>query len=38
MAKQEGIAEIVEGSNADDESDYRPGMRAVKEQKVKSPA
>ena len=37
MAKQEGIAEIVEGSNADDESDYRPGMRAVKEQKVKSP-
>ena len=37
VAKQEGIAEIVEGSNADDESDYRPGMRAVKEQKVKSP-
>ncbi len=37
VAKQEGAAEIVEGTNADDEGDYRPGMRAVKEQKVKSP-
>lgn len=37
VAKQEGVAEIMEGTNADDEGDYRPGMRAVKEQKVKSP-
>jgi uncharacterized protein len=32
-----GIENIAEGSNVDDEGDYRPGMIAVKEQNVKSP-
>lgn len=32
-----GIENIVEGSNTDDDGDYRPGLRAVKEQNVKSP-
>ncbi len=30
-ADGEGIAWVLEGSNADDKSDYRPGMRAVNE-------
>lgn len=37
IAKARGIACIVEGSNKDDEGDYRPGMRAVEEQGVYSP-
>ncbi len=37
IAKAHGIACIVEGSNRDDEGDYRPGMRAVQEQGVYSP-
>lgn len=32
-----GVDTIVEGSNVDDESDYRPGSRAVKELGVLSP-
>lgn len=28
---------LVEGSNVDDEGDYRPGMRAIKELSIKSP-
>ncbi|MDA3854544.1 MAG: ATP-dependent sacrificial sulfur transferase LarE [Bacteroidales bacterium] len=36
-AKELGIAYILDGSNADDVSDYRPGMQALKELKVKSP-
>lgn len=32
-----GIENIVEGSNADDEGDYRPGLIAVREQNIKSP-
>ncbi len=32
-----GIENIIEGSNADDEGDYRPGLIAVKEQNIKSP-
>lgn len=32
-----GISNIVEGSNADDTSDYRPGMKAVNELGVLSP-
>jgi uncharacterized protein len=34
---REGIKYLVEGSNADDEGDYRPGMRALKELEVLSP-
>ncbi|MCR4654629.1 MAG: ATP-dependent sacrificial sulfur transferase LarE [Lachnospiraceae bacterium] len=37
LAKDEGISEVLEGSNADDETDYRPGMRAVSELGIKSP-
>lgn len=37
IAKEEGIADIVEGSNVDDAKDYRPGFRAVLEQGVLSP-
>ena len=32
-----GIKNIAEGSNTDDEGDYRPGMQAIKEQGIKSP-
>ncbi|MBR1444139.1 MAG: ATP-dependent sacrificial sulfur transferase LarE [Firmicutes bacterium] len=32
-----GIENIVEGSNTDDEKDYRPGMRAVRENNIRSP-
>jgi uncharacterized protein len=37
IAKREGIAFVAEGSNTDDDGDYRPGLQAVKEQGVKSP-
>lgn len=36
-ARELGIDTIIEGSNTDDLSDYRPGMRAVKELGVISP-
>lgn len=36
-AKKYGINNIIEGSNLDDEGDYRPGMRALKDLGVKSP-
>ena len=36
-ARREGMAHIAEGSNMDDEGDYRPGLQAVAELKVKSP-
>lgn len=32
-----GLARVVEGSNADDDGDYRPGARAVRELGVLSP-
>ncbi len=32
-----GITYIAEGSNTDDDGDYRPGMRAIQELGVKSP-
>ena len=35
--EQLGIENIVEGSNIDDNGDYRPGLIAVKEQNIKSP-
>ena len=37
IAKEQGIAEIVEGSNLDDNGDYRPGLQAVAELGIKSP-
>ena len=36
-AAREGLAAIIEGSNMDDEGDYRPGMQAIAELDVKSP-
>ena len=36
-AKAAGMAVVAEGSNLDDEGDYRPGMRAIQELKVASP-
>src|SRR5919106_4644130 len=37
LAEARGIAAIVDGSNADDRSDYRPGRRAAREFGVRSP-
>ena len=37
IAESEGIAVIVEGSNLDDNGDYRPGLQAVAELGVQSP-
>jgi len=37
LAEREGFAALVEGSNADDLSDYRPGRRAVAETGAVSP-
>ena len=36
-AIQNGIAEVAEGSNLDDNDDYRPGLLAIRELGVKSP-
>ena len=37
IAKEHGMAEVVEGSNLDDEGDYRPGLLAINELQIKSP-
>ena len=37
MAREQNITHVAEGSNIDDNGDYRPGLVAVKEQGVKSP-
>ncbi|MFN7015916.1 MAG: ATP-dependent sacrificial sulfur transferase LarE [Fimbriimonadales bacterium] len=37
VADEEGIAWIADGTHADDTRDYRPGMRAAKEQGVRAP-
>ncbi|MCL2101777.1 MAG: ATP-dependent sacrificial sulfur transferase LarE, partial [Fibromonadales bacterium] len=37
VAKKHGMAHVAEGSNMDDNKDYRPGHIAVEEQGVKSP-
>lgn len=37
IAKENGIKEIIEGSNMDDIGDYRPGMQAIAELEIKSP-
>lgn len=36
-AAENGFSQLVEGSNLDDLSDYRPGMRAIRELGVRSP-
>lgn len=37
IAAEKGICEIAEGSNLDDNGDYRPGLQAVAELGIKSP-
>lgn len=37
IAEENGLDAVVEGSNTDDNGDYRPGLVAVKELGVKSP-
>ncbi|MGD8835280.1 MAG: ATP-dependent sacrificial sulfur transferase LarE, partial [Desulfobacteraceae bacterium] len=37
MASQEAIPWVVDGSNVDDDGDYRPGSRAARELGVRSP-
>ena len=37
IANEQGLAAVAEGSNTDDNGDYRPGLIAVKELGVKSP-
>ncbi len=37
IAAQKGMKYLLEGSNVDDDGDYRPGMRAIKELEVLSP-
>jgi uncharacterized protein len=37
LAKINNIKHIVEGSNIDDNSDYRPGLKAIEELNIKSP-
>jgi uncharacterized protein len=37
LAGENGIAYVAEGSNMDDNGDYRPGLQAVAELQVKSP-
>lgn len=37
VADERGIAEVLDGSNADDAHDYRPGMQAARERAVRSP-
>ncbi|MEW6605024.1 MAG: ATP-dependent sacrificial sulfur transferase LarE [Thermoproteota archaeon] len=36
-AKKAGVTLVVDGTNADDLTDYRPGIRALKENGVRSP-
>ncbi len=37
VAKKYGIEYVADGSNLDDDNDFRPGMRAIKELRVESP-
>lgn len=37
LAAENGIAYVAEGSNMDDNGDYRPGHRAIAELEIKSP-
>jgi uncharacterized protein len=37
IADERGLEEIMDGSNADDSDDYRPGLKAKEEMNVRSP-
>ena len=37
FARENGLAVVLEGSNLDDDGDYRPGRRAIRELGVRSP-
>jgi uncharacterized protein len=37
LADTQGLAAVAEGSNLDDDGDYRPGLKAIREQGVLSP-
>lgn len=37
VAEREGLSCVADGTNKDDEKDYRPGMRAVRELGIRSP-
>ena len=37
LAREQGLAYLVDGSNLDDSQDYRPGMQALRELGVRSP-
>ena len=37
IADERGLREVLDGSNADDQNDYRPGMKAKEEVGVRSP-
>jgi uncharacterized protein len=37
LAKEWGVPVVCDGSNLDDGSDYRPGLRAIRERNVRSP-
>ena len=37
IAEENGMAYVVEGSNMDDNGDYRPGLKAIAELAIKSP-
>ncbi|WP_026508464.1 ATP-dependent sacrificial sulfur transferase LarE [Butyrivibrio sp. MC2013] len=37
MADKAGMKEVAEGSNLDDNGDYRPGLKAISELSIKSP-
>ena len=37
IAESKGLNHVLDGTNSDDLSDHRPGLRALKELKVKSP-
>ena len=37
FSAERGIAHLCDGTNADDIGDYRPGLRALKELRVRSP-
>jgi pyridinium-3,5-biscarboxylic acid mononucleotide sulfurtransferase len=37
VARQLGLAVVLDGSNSDDQGDYRPGLEAARQQNVRSP-
>ncbi len=37
LARQNDWGQVIDGTNADDHQDYRPGMRAIQELHIKSP-